>query len=394
MSDRTRSPNVRSKSRWQRQGEAVRGSACFAIGNSPDRNYRRRKICIMQLHTDKLFSDVLGLHHRRCPQRGDRPVPDRLKPGQPRKACDTCARDKLWCDFDQPCETCLSRGRECTFERISSPTRDRREPSPRSGLTKERLLGEITLTFFPKYVDSRPSSLPAVFGYNDESVVSVAVDVPDPIDSLDSWLGLHDDMELQSSALSSASSSVSDDQFWGQSTLPPEIATLNGLIDDLTAICMSFPGDAAERPDYDCLSLLTISNVPKFFRLYVQHWHIHSPIIHHTLLQVNQLAPELLLAVLVMGAHFSDDANDTSYASQLTNLAEVFIFRDRVFNYSEACDDHRGLQLLQAGLSICQLQLRIGDEVKQEQVRNVRFDRLIDVSIVIICGSPSDCEYS
>lgn len=218
--------------------------------------------------------------------------------------------------------------------------------------------------------------------------------MPDPIDSLDSWLGLRDDMELQSSTLSSESSSISDDQYWSQSSLPPEIAALNGLIDDLTAIFVSLPAETGEPQDYDCLSLLTISNVPKFFRLYLQHWHVHSPIVHHTFLQVNQLAPELLLAVLVMGAHFSDEVKDTTHASQLTTLAEVFIFRDKAFNANEPCGGHRGLQMLQAGLSICQLQLRIGDAVKQEQVRTVRFDRLIDVSTATSYKSSSNGIYS
>lgn len=206
--------------------------------------------------------------------------------------------------------------------------------------------------------------------------MDVAVEVPDPIDSLDSWLGLADE-------LSSASSDISDDQIWSQKSLPPEIATINGLIDDLMAICVSLPSGSGTTIDCDCLALITVSNIPKFFRLYFQHWHIHSPILHHTPLQVSSLAPGLLLAIMIVGAHFSDDATEVGYAGQLTSLAEIFVFRDKAFVAGQPCDGHRGLQLLQAGLLICQLQLRIGDDVKQKQVRSTLFGRLIDVSITI-----------
>lgn len=65
-----------------------------------------------------LFRDVLRRHYINCPSRGPQPIPGRLKKGKKTRACDSCARLKLGCDLDCPCETCLSYGLECTYTRL------------------------------------------------------------------------------------------------------------------------------------------------------------------------------------------------------------------------------------------------------------------------------------
>ena len=35
--------------------------------------------------------------------------------GRKRKACDSCARGRVACDGDSPCETCLSKGLDCLY---------------------------------------------------------------------------------------------------------------------------------------------------------------------------------------------------------------------------------------------------------------------------------------
>lgn len=102
---------------------------------------------------------------------------------------------------------------------------------------------------------------------------------------------------------------------------------------------------------------------------------------HHTLLQVQELEPELLLAILLAGAHFSADQNEANQARRLTSIAEIFLFRDQAFDASATKHDGRGLQLAQAALLICQLQLRNSDRSKREYVRCVLFQRLVAVSI-------------
>ena len=67
---------------------------------------------------------MLRRHYTTCKSRKQRPVPEKLKRGKRKVACDLCAKSKLWCDFESPCETCLSKNQECTYTRLkedSSP---------------------------------------------------------------------------------------------------------------------------------------------------------------------------------------------------------------------------------------------------------------------------------
>ena len=44
------------------------------------------------------------------------PVPQRR--GEKRSACDNCAKSKLSCDAEFPCEACLFNHRTCTYDRL------------------------------------------------------------------------------------------------------------------------------------------------------------------------------------------------------------------------------------------------------------------------------------
>ena len=245
------------------------------------------------------------------------------------------------------------------------------------------------LTFLSKYVDARNTSLPEIFGYSGESVVSIKIEVPDPIDSLGLWLGLHDDIDTYNRTTSPMVCLPTDNYASRVVSLPPEIAAINGLVDELTAIRICTVTDGlwlnSSLEEEDCMSLLLISNVPKLFALYIQHWHVHSPILHHTVLQVPDLEPELLLAILLVGAHFSADQEEVKRARLLTPLAEIYVFRDKAFTLNNPRRDRRSLQLVQAGLLICQLQLRSNDQVLRKRVRCELFERLITVCMLSQC---------
>lgn len=62
--------------------------------------------------------DVLRRHYKTCPRRGLAPIPTPLKKGKRRRACDGCVVSKLSCDSEQPCESCLSRGKLCTYVKL------------------------------------------------------------------------------------------------------------------------------------------------------------------------------------------------------------------------------------------------------------------------------------
>lgn len=63
-------------------------------------------------------SDILHRHYKRCVSRGTEPIPQPLKRGKRKRACDACSRSKLFCDSDSPCETCLRNDLPCTYLRV------------------------------------------------------------------------------------------------------------------------------------------------------------------------------------------------------------------------------------------------------------------------------------
>ncbi|KEF52267.1 uncharacterized protein A1O9_11507 [Exophiala aquamarina CBS 119918] len=68
-------------------------------------------------------SDVLRRHYVSCPHRNGRQIPDRLPRGRRKQACDLCARTRVSCDLDSPCENCLFSGSCCTYLRTERTAR-------------------------------------------------------------------------------------------------------------------------------------------------------------------------------------------------------------------------------------------------------------------------------
>ncbi|TVY68415.1 Zinc finger protein 347 [Fusarium oxysporum f. sp. cubense] len=79
----------------------------------------------------RLFSraDSARRHAKQCDQRAGRPIPTDVKRGRGPKACDRCALSKLACDTDEPCETCLSRGWRCSYDRVEGVLDARSNPT-------------------------------------------------------------------------------------------------------------------------------------------------------------------------------------------------------------------------------------------------------------------------
>jgi hypothetical protein len=74
-------------------------------------------------------SDSARRHAKQCDQRAGRPIPTDVKRGRGPKACDRCALSKLACDTDEPCETCLSRGWRCSYDRVEGVLDVRSKPT-------------------------------------------------------------------------------------------------------------------------------------------------------------------------------------------------------------------------------------------------------------------------
>jgi hypothetical protein len=106
------------------------------------------------------------------------------------RACDSCARLKLGCDLDCPCETCLSYGLECTYSRVSQqPQADARKecssdpiinapqtsthtlsvgpPARPKPLTRQER-SKISLAFLLNYVNPATTTLVDAYGHETE----------------------------------------------------------------------------------------------------------------------------------------------------------------------------------------------------------------------------------
>ncbi|KIW64477.1 hypothetical protein, variant [Phialophora macrospora] len=103
------------------------------------------------------------------------------------RACDSCARLKLGCDLDCPCETCLSYGLECTYSRISQQPQvhPRREglsapvttapqtsdqaltvaPTSRPKPLSRQERSKISLAFLLNYVNPATTTMVDAFGH-------------------------------------------------------------------------------------------------------------------------------------------------------------------------------------------------------------------------------------
>ncbi|GFF66973.1 C2H2 type zinc finger domain protein [Aspergillus lentulus] len=77
--------------------------------------------------------DVLRRHWTTCAKRlqSGQEIPKADSGGKHRHACDACARLKKACNGLQPCAECESRGKLCSYERLTGqqPARDKRGES-------------------------------------------------------------------------------------------------------------------------------------------------------------------------------------------------------------------------------------------------------------------------
>lgn len=109
---------------------------------------------------DRLHRDVLRRHYQSCPQRGQRQIPQRLRRGRRRQACDSCAKLKTSCDLDWPCANCLFSDKTCSYLRIQAEKQHDIIPKSRSG-------SELTTSQLPSQEDkdSHKISIPFLLNW-------------------------------------------------------------------------------------------------------------------------------------------------------------------------------------------------------------------------------------
>lgn len=132
--------------------------------------------------------DAVLRHSRICRLREAQLVPGPQRRGKKRSACDNCAKSKLSCDADFPCEACLLNHRACTYDRLggfsaASKANQKGDDTKIRGSHTDKSASQSTTTnlssdilslihksenqtaipFLRKYVDPDVKSLPEVF---------------------------------------------------------------------------------------------------------------------------------------------------------------------------------------------------------------------------------------
>ncbi len=382
-------------------------------------------------------ADILRRHYVNCPSRGSQPIPGPLKKGKQRRACDQCARSKLSCDFESPCESCLASRNKCTYQRI------REEPRLSEDLTGEASASanfeqSAASVLIPDHregspildddVQSRPSckaSISFMLNDTDPEAGTLRDELSSSArESLDlSKSSNTDGLNETRGLLCSSNSEVSiDDLFPGyflpvsdaerkflqsplgqapvehQSTATASSFIIrksrtNELADCLTAVSLSLPKDhpqcAPNAHLAQALSLFEQSSIQKFISIYFHQCHRHTPIIHSGTFNANTVTVPLLLAIILTGALSSPHPDEVSKAQGVLDLTEECVFRDASFVKlvdgilpDLGLDYEKALQSIQAVLTVGQVRLRGSSIEKRREMRSDGFDKLIHVSIL------------
>lgn len=320
-------------------------------------------------------------------------MPRPRKRGKKRSACDNCARAKLYCDADFPCETCLANQRQCTYNRLErSPTTakpdndndgltgssSQRDRSPQkndiSSLMKKSE-NQVAIPFLTRYNNPDIKSLPEVFqglSFNDgkdrQTNEIGRIENALPSNSMFprySFAGLlfglsssksqkaphllvhalykmcvflrsgtdpNDDSE-EWMQKNSSSITTTHDRYTGYHPSTPE--RHDQFIQELTDLWHDLASKSPDSfpgiPLSQTLELLDPSNIPHLITTYFEQWHPHSPVVHPALIDPNETSSPLLLAIIIIGALYSCDEQMVQTARGLIPVAEEWVWRSQLF---------------------------------------------------------------
>ncbi|PMD54151.1 putative C2H2 finger domain protein [Hyaloscypha bicolor E] len=322
-------------------------------------------------------SDNLRDHYPSCPQRRNRQIPEAARGGRRSHACDSCTFMKLGCDGNNPCKTCRHKKIDCKFARLESKgllgksehltkssTDAERDASSDRGSIKF-LLNSGTASFIecfrlPSSHERRnlfnfrntqrsPDSLTILDGFaNSSENGSTASAFSDPFeDEPIDWSLFEDENLLR--FLSSPFNEVqmqSEDLFaplgidqsfaagpnmqgvplpeeW-ESPSEASSAAIQAISQKTMTLQLSPPeqADISHHLNY----LFTPSRMRRLISLYFEFWHPHCPITHQGTFNMETAPTPLLVAVLFVGAMYSQVDRDVSSAKLLLDLAELYVF--------------------------------------------------------------------
>ncbi|KAK9477802.1 hypothetical protein V1514DRAFT_320759 [Lipomyces japonicus] len=145
-------------------------------------------------------ADIARRHSKNCTARGSQQISEQHKRGKKRKSCDACARAKVACDSELPCETCAVNGHECTYFRLQEDFLKRlhgqqfclqqqqqqqeQEEQPQQDETATSMALDqymsdnssearrdcVSIPFLLNFVQSSTRTMPSIYGYANPSL--------------------------------------------------------------------------------------------------------------------------------------------------------------------------------------------------------------------------------
>ncbi|QMW33472.1 hypothetical protein G4B84_008903 [Aspergillus flavus NRRL3357] len=141
----------------------------------------------------------------------------------------------------------------------------------------------------------------------------------------------------------------------------------------------------SQQVEGDCIRFFSPSNLQRFISIYWTAWHPHYPVIHKPTFSITSAPAHLTAAMAVMGACFSQNANDNHNVKLWLNSVEEMVFSNRYFGdlmlQDPATVNIRDIvQLLQAAYCVCTFQISEGSHISRRRIRRQRFSMVVSLA--------------
>ncbi|PYI36222.1 hypothetical protein BP00DRAFT_432268 [Aspergillus indologenus CBS 114.80] len=322
--------------------------------------------------------DVLRRHLGTCKHNvGDQKPADPGKPGRKRKACNSCATARSFCDGDCPCEACLQRGLECSFEPPGqqSPA-SLAASSPAASISQSV---KLSIPFLLHYTDVEHESR-----YESLRLLSQC----NPADSRSACCAVnhqshhpHIITESWESLFKSFINTATLDPPCSLHPAPGDRFDLGELEHTSSEILSLLENGQCSPPeqlvDLDrAKQLFTPLNIARFLEAFFDNA-FHNHFINPATFRLGEASRLLILTMVLLGAVYTSPYNGSDLETY-SSVAEHLIFSGPSFPHMinpgiNALNDPRTLETLQAAMLVVTLQAY---KHNPDSIRRVRLQRL------------------
>ncbi|KAL2827816.1 hypothetical protein BDW59DRAFT_143858, partial [Aspergillus cavernicola] len=341
-------------------------------------------------------SDVTRRHLQHCPRNGTSLPPPPAKPGRKRASCDQCARAKVVCDRDLPCESCLASSLTCTFSRLNmedgmaNPVSVVQEEDHESLPREEKMSIEFLLTYTNPTTSFMDIKQLPFYDSGNRSLSGSPHSANTPwspsLSALD--MSFSDFMyEIFEAPISYNSDDFAlEDRisFLETPLMDPLQEQIDKILRELeTFISTTHPLPSINQPEEPVLSqarrMITIPNIRMTIKAYFRYIHHNCPIVHQPSFDPGSVSTSLLLAIFVSGCTILQ-SELSALPAELAYTIEEYIFQHQALDIHHGCHDASpNLEALQAAIIV--ISIRAGNDHPgiQQRVRDCRFQRVINV---------------